>query len=513
MKRALGFVAAAIVLPACGHTDHEVVVTPPPAFGTLQFLAAAVQIDEDDAAGFVTLTVTRTGGTSGDVTVDWATATGSAGAADFTGASSTLTWLAGDATPKTFTVNIATDAAAEGSEFFSVTLTNATGGAALGVITTADVEILDTTDLPVSGSLQFMASTIPTAEGTTVNVIVTRTGGSTGAISVEVDSPGGTAAAPGDYTNPGFPVTLTWAAGDIAAKSVDILIVDDAPGGDANVETIQLALQNPLNTSGGPAPILGTTQATTVEITDGDAGGSVEFTSLTYSIGENGTTGVLKVTRTGGTLGAASVQVSVTGGTAAPGDFTFTSPTLVSWADGVGGDVDVNVAVVDDPDMLGDVTVTFGLAAPTGAALGGVVSTTLTITDDETIPTAGEIAITLVSTTVAEGGGPITLTLTRQNGSLNAVEVTITTTDLTATSSGNPAAKQDYVAVNQVVHWNNGEGGVKLVQITIVNNDGTVGQTGDTNLGTEQFRINGSVTLGTATISTSLPIDITIQDD
>ena len=349
----LGLAAAALILPACGHTHSGGVVNAP---GVLQFLAATVQVDEEVAGGTVTLTVTRTGGSAGAVSVDYVTVVGSAGAGDFTAiATSTLNWLDGEAVAKSFTVSITPDAIPEGSEFFTAELSNATGSATIGPVLVCAVEILDTVDSPTSGVLQFSAASYPTAEGVNVTVTVTRTGGSTDAISVEVDINGGTAAG-ADYTDPPFPVTLNWGAGVGTAQSFDIAIVDDAIGAaDAPVETILLLLQNPQNVTnpGLNLPVLGTTDDTSVNITDSDNTGTVAFTASAFTVAENSTPGTITVTRSGGTQGAASVEVSVTvaGTTAVGGGVDYNdlvpNPFVATWADGVGGDVDIFIGIVD----------------------------------------------------------------------------------------------------------------------------------------------------------------------
>jgi hypothetical protein len=314
-------------------------------------------------------------------------------------------------------------------------------------------------------------------------------------------------------------VLLTWGAGVTTPQAFGIAILNDAFGaGDAPVETLLLALQNPINiTNGGNPPALGTSQAASVDITDGDAAGEITFTSAAYGIGENAGSVDLLVTRTGGTLGAASVVVSVTGGSAVGGGVDFNDltpvPYVVSWADGFGGPMPVTVTVLDDAATTGDLTVTFGLGAAQGAVLGAQDTATLTIADDETIPPAGEITISVSANPAFESAGPVTLVFTRQNGTAGTVSVTVTTTDLTATSVANPSAKQDFVAVNQVLTWGPGTGGSQNVAITIKNNDGTAGQTGDAFGAAETFRVNASVTTATGGIVTPLPIDITITDD
>jgi hypothetical protein len=109
--------------------------------GTLQFSTNAAVVGE--AAGTVTITVTRTG-PDGAVSVSYATADGTAKApADYLSAAGTLNWADGDMTPRTFTVTIVDDAAPEPSETFNVVLSNPTGGAVLGPNAVETVTILD----------------------------------------------------------------------------------------------------------------------------------------------------------------------------------------------------------------------------------------------------------------------------------------------------------------------------------------------------------------------------------
>jgi predicted extracellular nuclease len=82
-------------------------------------------------------TVNRSAGDNGAVTVDYAitfTGTAPASAADFAAGqifSGTLSWADGDAAPKTITLNVQGDATVEPAETFTVTLSNATGGASI----------------------------------------------------------------------------------------------------------------------------------------------------------------------------------------------------------------------------------------------------------------------------------------------------------------------------------------------------------------------------------------------
>jgi hypothetical protein len=108
---------------------------------TLQFSSATYKVNEDD--GSVTLTVSRTNGSNGAVTVDYATSDDTATAeSDYQATFGTLSWEDSDADDKTFTVNIIDDSENENSETFIMSLGEATG-ALLSSPDTAVVKIKD----------------------------------------------------------------------------------------------------------------------------------------------------------------------------------------------------------------------------------------------------------------------------------------------------------------------------------------------------------------------------------
>ncbi len=124
--------------------------------GTLAIAPAATSVNE--GAGTVTLTVSRTGGSDGVVSVNVATANGTALAgSDYTAVPSmTLTFGDGDTTPKSVTVSIIDDSQDENNETFTVGLSGVTGGAALGTATST-VTIVDN-DVPGPGSSSISGS-------------------------------------------------------------------------------------------------------------------------------------------------------------------------------------------------------------------------------------------------------------------------------------------------------------------------------------------------------------------
>ena len=110
--------------------------------GTIQLTVSMASVGE--AAGTVTITATRTGGTDGPVSVSYTTVNGTATApADYATAAGTLNWADQDSAPKSFQVTIVNDALDEPDETFNVILSAPTGGATLGAITTETVTILD----------------------------------------------------------------------------------------------------------------------------------------------------------------------------------------------------------------------------------------------------------------------------------------------------------------------------------------------------------------------------------
>lgn len=113
------------------------------------------------------------------------------------------------------------------------------------------------------GFLQFSTSTYSVREDNGVaTVVVTRTGGKTGAVSITYAASDGTAADVTDYT----PVsdTLQWDDGDDAAKVFDVAIIDDSKT--EGSETINLALSNP---QGGAS--LGYLNTAVITISDNDS--------------------------------------------------------------------------------------------------------------------------------------------------------------------------------------------------------------------------------------------------
>jgi hypothetical protein len=242
---------------------------------SLQFDAATYAVTEGQSAA--TITVTRTNGSAGPVTVNYSTGRyrfdpvnggASCGAAgiDYINTTGTLSWAAGDAAPKTFTVPICNDHDVEGSEVLQLSLTDPSNPAALGAPNTALLIIHDNDQ---HGFLQFDAAAAAFGENVgTIGLAVLRAGANDGpAVSVSYSfgsdtANGGSTCAPGvDYID--TTGTLSWAAGDVSSKTFAITPCDDAAT-EPN-ETINLALSEPTN-----GARLGTPDAAVLTVIDAD---------------------------------------------------------------------------------------------------------------------------------------------------------------------------------------------------------------------------------------------------
>ena len=416
---------------------------PTPPAGSLQFSATSYTVAENAAS--VLVTVTRSGGSFGAVAVDYSTADGSATAGgDYTAASGTLNFADGVAS-QSFSVGMLDDTAWEGNEQFTVTLSNAVGGASLGTPAAASVTITENDPVPPAGSLQYSGASYGVAEdGGSVLLTVTRTGGSFGEVSVDYSTLDGTATAGSDYTSTSG--TLTFADG-VTSQAFSVPVLDDTDYEGNESFTVQLS-----NATGGATP--GSPSLATVTIQENDPtppAGSLQLSGATYSVAENGGSVLLTVTRSGGSFGTVTVDYATVDGSAAAGsDYSATSGTL-SLAGGVTS-ASFPVAVLDDAVYEGNESFAVVLSNPTGSAsLGSPWSAAVVINENDAVPPAGSLHFSGASYTIAENGGSVLLTVTRSGGSFGAVSVSYSTSDLSAT------AGLDYSAASGTLNFANGE--------------------------------------------------------
>ena len=121
---------------------------------------SSLTVAED--AGNATVTVTRTGGSDGAVSVTVTSRDGSATQpADYTAVSTTVSFAAGDTAAKTVNVPIINDTTPETAETLYLTLSAVTGGAALGSTSEALITITDNDVAPPTASRAVISSAGP----------------------------------------------------------------------------------------------------------------------------------------------------------------------------------------------------------------------------------------------------------------------------------------------------------------------------------------------------------------
>jgi len=134
--------------------------------GVLQFSAAKYSVNEK--SGSITITVTRTNGSDGAISVNYATNNGSASRRDYTSVSGTFNWNDGDSSDKTFIININNDIIPEENETINLKLTKVTEGAFICPQNTAELTILDAANKDDGNITTIPISDTPTDSNTSV---------------------------------------------------------------------------------------------------------------------------------------------------------------------------------------------------------------------------------------------------------------------------------------------------------------------------------------------------------
>jgi len=228
------------------------------ASGRLNFSSVTYTTNEN--AGYATVQVTRTGGSQGAVSVQFATANGTATApADFVATNGTLSWNALDTSARNIVIPLVADGIVDNNtnrfESFSVRLFNPIVGATpdprlLGNRTNAVFLIEDSDNY---GVLAFNQSFYQADEnGGSVAITVVRRNGVAGAVSADyVITPADPSSAGTDYVP--ATGTLVFLPGE-TAKSFSITLLDDQQS-DGNKD-LGLSLANLNNaTVGTPHPV------------------------------------------------------------------------------------------------------------------------------------------------------------------------------------------------------------------------------------------------------------------
>ncbi|MFL6334996.1 MAG: Calx-beta domain-containing protein [Pyrinomonadaceae bacterium] len=379
------------------------------------------------------------------VIVNYETADGTAGAADYTATSGTVTFNPGQ-TSKTVTVQVKGDTTDELNETFNVNLSNPTNAA---IDDGTGVGTINDDDGPPALSINDVTVTEGNAGTINAAFTVSLLPASGLTVSVNYATANGTATAGSDYAAASG--TLTFNPGE-TSKPVNVTVNgDNIFEGD---ETFFVNLSGASNADVTDNQGRGT-------IDDDDGGSVFQFSSPTYSVVEGGGTATITVNRTGSTAGGVSVAyATAAGGTATAGsDYTATSGTLNFAASETSKTFTVNIS--NDALAEADEAVNLALGSPVGGTLGAQSTAALTINDND-----AQLQFDSATYTVGEGGVTAIATVNRVGGNSVSVTVNYATSNGTATTTGTPG---DYNAASGTLTFGPNET-TKSFPVTI-NND------------------------------------------
>ena len=319
-------------------------------------VADAEATEEEDAA--VEFVVTLTPAASDTVTVDYATADGTATAGeDYTATSGTLTFAAGETT-KTISVSITDDTLDDGGETFTLTLSNASSGVQLGDATaTGTINDNDNaapltasfTGMPASHTGEDFTFGLAFSEEVEVGYVTLRdtafavTGGEVREAQRQQQG-----------SNQAWNITVE----PTSANDTVIITLPETTDCDA-VDAICTGDERPLSHSLSSV-VAGPVIIPTVSVSDASA---AEGDAVAFAVSLSAT-GSQQVT----------VQYATSGGTATSGtDFTAESGTLTFAANETSKTV--SVATTDDSVDEANETFTLTLSSPTNATLGDATAT------------------------------------------------------------------------------------------------------------------------------------------
>jgi len=434
-----------------------------------------------------TFTVSLSGPSSQQITVQYATADGTAKSTsplDFYSIPATVLTFAPGVTSRTVSVQVQGDTLVEGNENLFLNLSNPTIAPiadAQGVATIVDDDqLLPTLTI---GDVTVNEGNSGTTDAT---FTVTLSAPSLQTVTVNYSTQNGTATAPSDYIAMSNQ-TVTIPAGQTTG-SFTISVVGDTIN--ETTENFFVNLSNPTNATLADAQAVGT-------IVNDDGVPTISINDVTVTEGNAGTSNAtFTVTLSSVSNVPISVQYATANGSAtAPGDYTAIPATVLNFATGV---VSRTITVQVNGDTLAENDETFfvNLSHPTNATIADGQGQATIVNDDSTSPT-----LTINDVTVTEGNTGTTnavFTVTLSNPVTTTVTVQYSTTD------GSAKAPADYTAspLTSVTFTP----GTTTQQISIP----VQGDITDEN--TETFFVNLSNAVG-ATISDSQGVGTIVDDD
>lgn len=384
---------------------------PPPQLlpGELAFSAATYSVTEADAvtnAATNAVTITRSNGSSGAVSVRVQFSGGTATTADYVAGEISVSFAPGE-TSKTIPLTIIGDNLVEGSETLNLRLINPSGGATLGSQSQATITILDNDIAPAPAPVR-MPIRLEAEDLNLLGYRIQANSGSSGAqlISFEGGSAGerGTARKPLDLDGV-YDVFIGYYDQNDGAAQMSVSLGGEklnywvlnrnlgTPAANGNSFIRRELAQARVITPGTNLEVFGlekdgdSAAVDYVEFVPVDLStrpGRLEFSQASYIANENaGDAAQVTINRIAGTGGTVTTTLSLIDDTATAGEDFNGAPITVSFAP---GEVSKTVIIPIINDVAPEFTerLTLQLSAPSGGAtLGRIAQAQFTIVDDE----------------------------------------------------------------------------------------------------------------------------------
>lgn len=394
--------------------------------GTLSISQSGTTISEAGTSKTYTVTLSTT--PTSNVTVNYATANGTATAgSDYTAKSGTLTFASGTSTlSQTFTVSITDDTVQENDETYTVSLSSAVNATIATSSVTTTITDNDGRTLSISPTTH--STTEGNSGSTNATYTVTLSGTPLNTVMVNYATANGTATAGSDYTATSG--TLTFAAGtSTLTQTITVPILGDTTP-ETN-ENFTVTLSSPTNAT--------IATATSTETITNDDSATLSINSVSTTEGNSGTKNLtFTVTLSAAQSASVTVNYATSNGTATAGsDYVSKSGSLTFSA----GETSKTVSVTINGDTVQEADETFNvtLSSASGATIGTGTGIG-TITNDDAISIS--ISPTTLSTTEGNSGSTnASYTVTLSGTPLNTVTVNYATADGTATAGSDYTSK------------------------------------------------------------------------
>jgi uncharacterized repeat protein (TIGR01451 family)/uncharacterized delta-60 repeat protein len=393
------------------------------------------------------ITVIRTNGSVGQVSVHFSTSDGTAtNGVNYIATNGTLSFVDGQLS-KSFSVPIINNTNVTSDVTLSLTLSNPSGGATITGKSTETLTILNQNFDVNFAQLGYFVD----EKNGSIQIGVNRTGNTNSTISVNFATSDATAFAGTNYVTTSG--TLVFLPGETFQSFTIPILYDPQITGNL------IFFVNLSTTNGSPVTIL--TAATPVTVIDDDSG--FVLASPTNSVVKGATNAQITVLRVGSTTGSATVGYATTGGTALAGGEYIPTNGVLTFASGVSSNSFV-IPILNDNQIDGNQTVNYALTNSTGGtALLSPSNGVLTIIDNES-----GVAFSSAAYSVQENGVVATITVVRSGILTNTVSVNYATSDGTAHAPG------QYSSTSGTLVFTNGQTSATF-QVPIIDNNVTGG--------------------------------------